>query len=132
MEPHRYVRYSEAFKQQVVSEVESGRHRSAFAATRAYGIKGVATVTRWLRQYGREDVVAKQVTITTMQEKDEKKALKERVRQLERALADAHMKGLLGDAYLEMACEGLGLDVEEFKKKHATKLLNEPKPKEPK
>jgi transposase-like protein len=129
MEPNKYVRYSEAFKQQVVSEVQSGRHRCAFAATQAYGIKGVGTVTRWLRQYGRSDLVAKQITITTMEEKDEKKALKERLRQLERALADAHMKGLLGESYLEIACERLGTDINEFKKKHVTELSTGPKSK---
>jgi transposase-like protein len=130
MEPHNYVRYSEAFKQQVVSEMESGKYESAYAATQAYGIRGPSTVSRWLRQYGRSDLVAKQITITTMNEIDEKKALKERVRQLERALADAHMKGLLEESYLEIACERMGLDVNEFKKKHVTALSIEPKTKE--
>lgn len=116
------VRYSEALKQQVVSDVASGRFDSAGAASRAYGIKGTATVSRWLRQYGRDDLMPRRVTITTMKERDEKKALKERVRELEKALANAHMKGMLDDAYLEIACRGLGMDVAEFKKKHVTKL----------
>jgi transposase-like protein len=122
MEPNSHIKYSEAFKQQVVREVESGKFRCSNHASRAYGIKGATTVTRWLREYGRTDLLPKQITIMTMNEKDETKALKQRVRQLETALADAHMKGLLSDAYLQIACEGLGLEVDQFKKKHVTGL----------
>jgi hypothetical protein len=61
----------------------------------------------------------RRLTITTMAEQDEKQALKKRVRDLEKALADTHMKELLGGAYLELACKRLGLEVEEFKKKTA-------------
>jgi transposase-like protein len=122
MKQRDLVRYGEAFKQQVVSEVESGKFSSPFAAARAYGIKGAGTINYWLRRYGRTDLMPRRITITTMNEQDEKKALKERVRQLEKALADAHMKGLLDNAYLEIACERLGLDPAEFKKKHVTKV----------
>lgn len=62
----------------------------------------------------------RRVTITTMSEQDETKALKKRVRELEKALADTHMKELVGEAYLDIACKRLGLDVDEFKKKAAT------------
>ncbi len=129
MKQKETVRYSEAFKQQVVSEVEAGKYNGPFAAAKAYGIRGTQTVSGWLRRYGREDLMPRRVTITTMKEQDEKKALKERVRQLEKALADAHMKGLLDKAYLEIACERLGLDPAEFKKKHVTKVLGEAEPK---
>jgi hypothetical protein len=61
-----------------------------------------------------------------MSEQDEKKALKDRVRQLEKALADSHMKGMLDEAYLEIACRRLGLDVADFKKKSVTKLSQKP------
>ena len=116
MKPRETIRYSEAFKQQVVSEIESGKFASAFAASSAYEIKGAGTVTGWLRRYGRGDLMPRKVTITTMKEQDEKRALKERVRQLEKALADTHMKGLLDEAYLGIACQRLGLDIDEFKK----------------
>lgn len=128
MKQRDLVRYSEAFKQQVVSELESGKFSSPFAAAKAYGIGGADTVSGWLRRYGREDLMPKRITITTMNEQDEKKALKERVRQLEKALADAHMKGLLDNAYLEIACERLGLDPAEFKKKHVTKVSGDAGP----
>jgi hypothetical protein len=49
------------------------------------------------------------------------KALWERVRELERALADARLGLKLADAYVELACQAAGMqDVAEFLKKHAT------------
>lgn len=113
------IRYSEAFKQQVISELEAGKFRGPFAAARAYGIRGTRTIEGWLRKYGRRDLLPRRVTITTMTEQDEAKALRKRVRDLEKALADTHMKELLGEAYLGIACQRLGLEVEEFKKKAA-------------
>jgi transposase-like protein len=125
------VRYSEAFKQQVVSELEAGKYCGASQAARAYGIRGSGTVKGWLRRYGRSDLMARRITITTMTEADQTKALAKRVRELEKALADTHMKELLGAAYLGIACERLGLEVEEFKKKAATTRSEVRKPNRP-
>lgn len=131
MKANETIRYSEAFKQQVISELQTGKFSCPWAAARAYQIKGMGTVGRWLRKYGREDLMPRRVTITTMSEQDETKELKQRVRQLEKALADTHMKELLGEAYLEIACRRMGLEVEEFKKKAAT-TRSEPPKTEPK
>lgn len=122
MKEKKTIRYSEAFKLNVVWEIETGKYSGPYAAMQAYRIGGGNTVHRWLRQYGRSDLLRRQVTISTMEEHDEKKALRKRVRELEKALADTHMKGLLEEAYLQIACERLGLDPSEFKKKAATKL----------
>ncbi len=130
MEGRTYVRYSEAFKLQVIADLESGKYKGPIEASRAYGIKGSETVAGWLRRYGKLDLMPKQVTISTVEQKDEVKELRERVRKLERALADAHMKGLLEVSYLEIACEQLGIDPNAFKKKHVTTLSEGPKPKE--
>ena len=130
MKQNEAVRYSEAFKQQVISELEAGKFSGAFAAARAYGIRGRGTINGWLRKYGRGDLMPRRVTITTMAEKDEAKALKQRVRELEKALADTHMKELLGEAYLEIACQRLGMDLEEFKKK-AAMMQSEPPKRDP-
>ena len=47
------------------------------------------------------------------------KALRKRVRELERALADAHLDLKLEAAYVKLECEAAGVkDVAEFKKKH--------------
>ena len=130
MEKNSYIRYGEAFKRQVVDQIENGKFNSVLAASQAYGIRGSVTVTNWLRRYGREGLIAKEITITTVKERDEKKQLKKRVNQLERALADAHMKGLLNESYLEIACEGLDMEVEVFKKKHVSDLSSGPGKKE--
>ena len=119
MKRHETVRYSEAFRHQVISELEAGKFRGPAAAARAYGIRGTQTINGWLRKYGRRDLMPRRLTITTMAEQDEKKALKIRVGGLEKARADTPMKELLGEAYLELACKRLGLEVEAFKKKTA-------------
>jgi len=66
--------------------------------------------------------MAKKVYVMSKEEQDENKALKRRVGELEKALANAYMGELLKDSYLEIACEELGIKVEAFKKKHVTKL----------
>jgi hypothetical protein len=56
--------------------------------------------------------------VQTPQEIDQLQRLKQRVRQLESALADANIDLALERAYVEMACERAGIkDVEGFKKK---------------
>jgi len=56
--------------------------------------------------------------VETPEERDELKDLKERVKRLESALADANIDLALERAYTRMACERAGIkDVEEFKKK---------------
>lgn len=131
MKQREAVRYSEAFKQQVIAELEEGKFSSPFAAARAYGIRGTETIRGWLQRYGRSDLMPRRVTITTMSEQDETKALKQRVRDLEKALADTHMKELLGEAYLEIACKRLGMDLDEFKKKAAMTRSEPPRPGQP-
>lgn len=128
-ETRRCIRYGEAFKMQVVEEIASGKFDGACSASRAYGIKGAQTVRSWLIKYGREELLPKQVTISTVQETQENKLLKKRVKELEKALADSYMKGLLDQSFLQIACERMGLPVDEFKKKHVTSLSEKPGPK---
>lgn len=116
------VRYSEAFKRRVVDEIESGRHVSVSAARRAYGIRGSVTVPGWVRKYGREDLLPKLVRIVTLKERDELKEARKRIRELEAAVADAHVDHVLEKAYLHVACERIGVDPEYFKKKNAMTL----------
>ena len=58
-------RYSEAFKLQVVREIEEGKHASCHAASQAYGIRGLMTVPRWIRAYGKEHILRKVIRVET-------------------------------------------------------------------
>ncbi len=62
------ITYSEAFKRQVVDEIASGKYSSVYKAQQAYGIRGSTTVTKWIKKYGREDLLPKRVRIETMEE----------------------------------------------------------------
>ena len=112
-------KYSEAFKLQVLSELESGELKSQYEARMRYDIRGAATLARWIRQYGKEELSRKVVRVETTKERDQLKEMKKRVRELETALADAHLDLSLERAYVKLACKVARIeDVEEFKKKH--------------
>lgn len=109
-------RYSEAFKIAVVREIEQGDLPMA-EVRRKYGILGCGTVQPWLRKYG-NGTRGKVIRVERPEEIDEKKALKKRIQQLERLLADANIEVALEKAYAKMALERAGIeDVEAFKKK---------------
>ena len=110
---------------EIVREVEAGE-QSFEAVRRKYGIKGGFTVQRWVHKYG-NGTRGKVIRVERPEEIDEKKRLKERVRQLERVLADANVDLALERAYTQIACERAGIkDVAEFKKKVAGTLDTEP------
>ena len=115
------IRYSEAFKMEVVRELEEGG--IAFdAISLKYGIKGSETVSRWVRQYG-NGTRGKVIRVERPEEINELKRLKARVRRLESALADANIDAALERGYTRLACQRAGIaDVAEFKKKAAGQL----------
>lgn len=116
------MRYSEAFKLQVLRELETGRWESREAAARAYGIGGRGMIAYWARKYGKEHLMGKVIRVEKPEERDEKRELRKRVRELEQALADAHLEHRFDEAYLKIACRAAGIeDVEGFKKKNAGK-----------
>jgi transposase-like protein len=127
--PVTRVRYSEAFKRQIVDEVERGKHGSFNRVAHVYGIGCMATVSRWTRQYGREDLLPKNVRVETLNERDELKEARKRIRELEAAVADAHVDYCLEKAYLRVACDWMETDPDSFKKKHALKLSDTRKSK---
>lgn len=111
-------RYSEAFKVQVVGELESGQLRSMLDARRRYGIAGKDTVAHWVRKYGKEHQLTRIVRVETPDEREQWSKLKKENERLKKALADAHLKAVLYESWLEVACEEFGVkDVEGFKKK---------------
>jgi transposase len=118
------IRYSEAFKLKVISELESGHLASAEQARRRYGIGGSTTIGNWLRKYGKRHLVGRIVRVETGQERDESRELRARIRQLEHALADAKVQETIYKGYFEIACEQSGIgDLEAFKKSIDRKLF---------
>lgn len=92
-------RYSISFKQQVISEVESGD--SIEAVRRRYGIKGGETIQKWLRKFGKNHLLNRIVRIETMNEKDRVKQLEAEIKKLKLALADS----LLAQRSLEVVID---------------------------
>ena len=116
-------RYSEAFKLQVMRELEEGKFESHAQVRRCYGIRGADTIRTWIVKYGKTSLLRRMIRVETPQEKSEIKALRQRVRDLEKGLADAHLDLKLEEAYTRIACRTAGIeDVEAFKKKHGGKL----------
>ena len=124
MEKIAVIRYSEAFKREVVREYEAGA--SAVQLRRKYGIKGGSTVSRWVKQYGREGSRYELMVIQKPEEKAEVKRLQERVKQLESALAQTMLDKLMLESLVETieAEEGI-----ELKKNIGRPRLNEPSAK---
>ena len=117
------VRYSIGFKRQVVEQLESGRFSSICQAKAHYGINGAETIKRWLRRYGRNELCPKVVRVEKPNEKDQIRELKKQIRQLKEALGQTQAEKVIGDEFLKMACENMGMDVEMFKKKVGGKLF---------
>ena len=111
------IRYSRAFKMQCVREVEAGKS-CAYTVQRKYGVKGTATVMRWVRQLG-SGQYGKIIRVEKAHEVNETDQLRSQLRRVKEALADTHMELALEQAFLTMACEELGQSLEDFKKKHA-------------
>jgi transposase-like protein len=101
----------------VVKDVEHGEINGA-AAHRKYGIGGKASVMRWVKQYG-SGKYGKVIRVEEAREIDEERRLRQEVRKLKEALADAHVDLALANAFLERACEEMEQSPEAFKKKHA-------------
>jgi len=114
------IRYSEAFKIAIVRELEGQDLPYAHVRSK-YGIRGCGTVESWVRKYGKGSRGIR-IRVEKPEEINELKRLKERVRRLESALADANIDLALERAYTELACERAGVEVGEFKKKVAGKL----------
>ena len=116
------IRYSEAFKSQVLRELESGKFANAAVAARTYGLSAGGTIRYWARKYGKTHLLGRVIRVETPKEISEVKELRKRVRELEKALADAHIDSRLDSAYLRIACRAAGIeDVDDFKKKHVGK-----------
>jgi transposase-like protein len=110
------IRYSKAFKMQAVREVEAGQN-CARAVERKYGLKGNGTVTGWVRQLG-SGKYGKIIRVEKPDEISEACRLRRQLQLTKGVLADAYIELALEKAFLGVACEQLEQTVEGFKKKH--------------
>jgi transposase len=119
------IRYSEAFKMQLVRELEKGEINYG-ECQRKYGVRGSGTLQRWVGKYGNGSL-GKVIRVEEPKEINEKEQLRRRVRALEKALADANIDLALERQYTRLACERAGIkDVVEFKKKADGQRPTEP------
>jgi len=115
------IRYSEAFKMQVVRELEAGGINYS-QMMRKYGIRGDGTLKDWVVRYGNGSI-GKVIRVEQPKETNENEQLRRRNRALEKALADTNIELALERQYTKLACARAGIkDVAEFKKKAAGTL----------
>jgi transposase-like protein len=115
-------RYSFAFKQKVVTEIESGKLTIA-EARKVYDITGLGTIENWIKKFGKNHLLAKVVRIEMKDEKDKLKELECQKKQLESALAQAHLKIICLESMIDCAEEHYQIDI---KKKLDTTQSNKP------
>jgi len=102
-------RYSQAFKQQIVREYEAGA--SIYSLLQKYGVGGHNTVKRWIKQYGRSGYRSEVVVIQTVADQMEVKAMKERIADLESALAESMLENRMLKTTLDVAGQALEIDL---------------------
>lgn len=118
MEQRVLYRYSLAFQQKVVKEIEIGKIRSAKEAQRIYDIKGNGTIQKWIRKLGKNELISKVVRVEMKNEADKIKELHKKVKALESALANERIKTIALESLMEAAEEQYGVN---FKKNSSAK-----------
>ncbi len=121
------IRYSESFKNQVLTELEKGV--TIKSLQQRYGIKGGSTIQRWINKSGNLNLHTKIIRVETPNEKDEIKALKAEIKKLKEAIADTVLDRIIAESTLEVICEDRGLDIEEVKKNAGELLRKKPSTK---
>ncbi len=121
----KIIRYSDCFKQSVVSEVEK-KGLTIQQARDRFGIKGTNTIQLWLKKYGRNHLLNKVVRVETKDEINELKQLREENKRLKIAYAELAIDHKLSEKVLEKADELMGLDL---KKKYEQALSQKSKTK---
>lgn len=118
------IRYSEAFKHQVINEVESGS--SIEQVRKKYGIGGFSTVQNWMKRLGKLGALPKIIRVEKPDEKAKLKELERQIRELKNALAETQVRCVIAESHFEIVCEDQGLDPEAVKKKIDEERLSKP------
>ncbi len=101
--------YTEAFKLQVVRDIERGRV-TASEVGRKYGINGTLTIPRWLKRYGQGKTRNGAVTCPTQSAK-KLEFYEQRNKELEQVIARLTVEKVALDAVIEEAQLHLGVDL---------------------
>ena len=109
MSTRTYYRYSNAFKQKVIKEIEEGLI-SIVEASRIYDIS-VGGIYKWLRSFGKNHLIGKVVWVQKRDEIDKIKKLEAEKRQLEAALAKAHLDNFCLESLISVVEEKYGISV---------------------
>lgn len=109
------IRYSEAFKHQVINEVESGV--PCDQVRKKYGIGGLNTIQYWMKRLGKLESLPKIIRVEKPDEKAKLKELERQIRELKNALAETQVRCVIAESHFEIVCEDHGLDPETVKKK---------------
>ena len=103
------IRYSLAFKQKVVKEIEKGKYNIAQAQI-VYDIRGNTTIQKWIKKFGKNELLGKVVRIEMKNELDKIKQLEEEKRELEKAISKLTLKNLALETKIEILEEESGID----------------------
>ncbi len=114
--------YTMGFKLVVVTQVEKGEMTYKQAQAH-YGIQGRSTVLVWLRKHGKLDW-SKPIEHSPMSKSKETPAQK--IKRLEKALANAEMKNMIYGDMVELLKDEYGIDLE---KKYLAERSGSPKSK---
>jgi transposase-like protein len=108
-------RYSESFKQKLVTEIEAGKY-SIKESSNLYDVSEVS-IRIWLRKLGKNHLIGKVVKVEMRGEADKLKQLQKEKRELESALAQAQLKIITLESTIGCANELFTTDI---KKKFGT------------
>lgn len=115
-------KYGQAFRDQVALDYERG-DLSYRQIIEKYGLPSVELPKWWVRCYRKKSDLEVTVPIPmTEKEKQGEKALKRRISELEKQLADAELRAFAYDTLIDVAEEQLGVEI---RKKSGTKQSND-------
>ena len=116
--PEVFRRYSVQFRQSVVKDIESGM--SVMECRRRHGVS-IGSIYSWLRKYGKHEILCTKIIVMKTEEQTTEQKLRAENKVLKDALLQSQLERISAESYLEIACERLKCDVDDFKKKARTK-----------
>ena len=125
MKQRKVFRYSEAFKHQVVAEIEI-EGASILSIQKKYGIGGSNTIQSWLIKFGKLHSLPKMIRVETPDEKQRIKSLEEELGKLKDALIDSQIGKVYAQSKFEVLCEQFDISKEEAEKLIKKKLKTKP------